>query len=346
MLLNLYRLILRHFIFIMMIVFFIACRTEQKEHSSSAEPKGNPVKTYTPPPGYESSGVDPLAALYGGKVSKKGGAKVDDAKLKTRFEEKESITFTTEFPRKWRSALSQLNKTIPTKVTSWSLSKRTRMETGKRDQVIEVNFSLLGKRKQVTTLPIKVLSSIPQLTKLPRKLGDQHEHSYESPTEKLVMTYQATKSTEQLTNPLILANISIHWEKNTVNPKNADGKNCRYVHGLPPHIASNHVPWAEQRFKSTGTRRFVAWSISKKIKKTEWQSTWIYRNGSYRDKAVGWWTKTLNRQKAVQTSFSGMEQSWSLKNGGEVSWWPETNPGPMGCKIAGPLLTISGTIPN
>ena len=67
---------------------------------------------------------------------------------------------------------------------------------------------------------------------------------------------------------------------------------------------------------------------------------WIYRNGEQHDLAIRWWVQRLEQRGATRTALESLEQTWRLKGGGELSWWPETNPDPMGCQVAGSLLVF------
>lgn len=299
-------------------------------------------KGYTPPVGYQSNGVDPLAALYGGSKGKTQTADQSAQSLEVRFNRLSKASLRPPFPKKWRRAFEQLAQIVPLKITEWSSTTRTRMERGKRDKALKVKFVLFGQKSEVSQTPYKILKKASELKGFPQKLGDEHEHISKTKTQELRVSYDASISHTE-SNPMVLAEVTIHWSLQTPNIVVEKPKNCRYVHALEQRLSEGYVSWASQHFKSTSSRRFVEWHVEYTVKKRIWRATWIYRNGSYRDKAVGWWSDKLSRQKATQASEQGLEQVWRRKEGEEVQWWPETDPGPMGCQIAGPLLTIEGT---
>ena len=311
-----------------------------QEKTTLDRPKTEHV--YTPPSGYQASSVDPLAALYGGQIGKKADSKISKASLLKDFQSLKDSTLQSPFPRRWQKAFKKLNRQIPTKVTKWSASIRTRMERGQRDQELSVRFSILGQKSKLRRIPLSIFKSIPALKSFPQHLGDQHEHIAKSKNQELRLTYEGVVTSEPSDDPTVLAEVTIHWLKTTSSSMNEDPKNCRYVHALEAGMGAKYVSWAAQHFKSTSTRRFVEWSVEQRVDQRSWRGTWLYRNGSYRDKAVGWWVKKLTAQKAKQISEEGMEQQWQLKSGLNIHWWPETDPGPMGCQLAGPLLSIEG----
>ena len=323
------------------------CQFNTEDHKtndeSSSSVQSNTESVYTPPPGYEASAVDPLAALYGGQVGKKQEIEVTEDRLKKDFEALRNIPFESPFPRRWRAAFKKLNRQLPTKVTQWSANLRTRMERGQRDKEVKVQFSMIGPRSKLRVIPYKIFKALPALQSFPKKLGDQHEHISKKDTQELRITYEGTVTSENKNDPIVLAEVSISWLKSTPSTTEEKPKNCRYVHALEAQLGASDVSWAAQHFKSTSTRRFVEWSVERTSEKSSWRGTWLYRNGSYRDKAVGWWVNKLTAKKAKQLSEEGMEQEWRLKSGLNIQWWPETAPGPMGCQIAGPLLSVEGT---
>ena len=324
-----------------------ACQNETKEdvNSSMASPvdKEPSAKIYTPPPGYAPSKSDPLLALYGGSKSK--GAKITDSKLSRRFESEKEIKLSSAFPRAWRRAISDLSKVFSVKVTQWRSTTGTRMERAKKNRSLSLTFKTLGKRTELQRNIYAHLSKIDALKTIPKRLGDHHEHLEEKGAEKLSFTYSLVKSTSHQDDPLSIATVEIEWSRERPQP-NPLTKNCRYVHGLRPDLGAQTVEWAAQHFKSTSTRRFVEWTEELSPENRTWRATWIYRNGSYRDKAVGWWTDRISKRGATQRSMTGMEQVWSTSDQGTIEWWPETDPSPMGCEIAGPLLTVSSTQPS
>ena len=339
--------------FCTVMVSLTACQqgeeSAQGKNSTSPSIEANAPKAYTPPVGYTASSGDPLAALYGGTIQSATGSNqprgLNNKALQSRFDKLKPVPLDHEFPTKWRRALKGLNEQIPLKVTSWRSKTTTRMERGQRDREIYFKLRLLGTKSDVQHLAPQALRKVKEFRVLPKKLGDQHEHIAEKGRERLLLNYSAIKSIENKVNPVLLATLKISWNLKTPEPRTLD-KNCRYVHGLPQSMGEARVPWAKRRFRSTSTRRFVEWYVERSKEGLTWRATWIYRNGSYRDKAVGWWTDKLNAKSATQTSLAGMEQTWALSDGETLQWWPESDPSSMGCKIAGPLLSISTVAPT
>lgn len=325
-----------------LVILTFACEQEpSQEEKNRVQSSKKILKPYSPPPGYAPSSSDPLLALYGGSKGK-GPSGMTDAKLKAEFESTLGVELGSGLPKSWRNALSKLGQSLPLKVTKWKSTTGTRMERGQQNRSITITLTALGLRSKVLSDISSSLSQLSEFRQLPKRLGDQHEHSEERHEERASLRLSLTKSSEKTTDPLSIASLELSWSRQYPNPTTLD-KNCRYVHGLSPQLGEQAIDWAAQHFKSTGTRRFVEWSEEHNPKRSISLATWIYRNGSYRDKAVGWWTDQVTARGATQTSMTGMEQAWSSQHGWTIEWWPETDPSPMGCEVAGPLLSVSLT---
>ena len=286
---------------------------------------------------YKSTGADPLAALYGGKVGQAQSVSARD--LKSRFDALSESPLVSPFPRSWKKSISHLRKKINAKVTQWSSTTRTRMERAKRDKVLQLTINCFGTRSQLEQALSQTLRGIKELKGLTINLDQTNSQVIKkgAETAELSMNSESAQSDSNQENYLLTLDIT--WRLERINPE-GELKNCRYVHALEPSLAEVDVPWAKQHFKSTSTRRFVEWFVSQTGKDRAWTATWLYRNGSYRDKGVGWWTKKLKARGAKQKSSNSMEQVWTLANKLEIDWWPESDPGAMGCEIAGPLLSV------
>ena len=330
-----------HIIAILILLNF-ACQDQSSTQPQADEHKTNektpvvvPVNPYAANP-YKSSGVDPLAALYGGQVGQSQVMTVKD--LKSIFQNLKASPLNKPFPSKWAKVLKGLSKNLSAKVTEWSSLTRTRMENGKRDKVVSFSLSLLG-REQAVSLALANLRQLGELKQLPKKFEINKQVLNISAQQTLEYSFTYDEAEDQAKQSLRLAKLEVTWRLERANPK-TELKNCRYVHALEASFAEADIPWAAQHFKSTSTRRFVEWFVSQKGTERSWTGTWLYRNGSYRDKAVGWWTTKLESKGAKQKSLNGMEQVWSLPKQMEIDWWPESDPSPMGCEIAGPLLSV------
>ena len=306
------------------------------DHQTQSNSKENSNIYATNNP-YKSTGVDPLAALYGGKVGKQQVVSVND--LKSRFDALSDSPLDSPFPRSWKKKIYLLRKTIKTKVNKWSSTVRTRMERGQRDKVVQMTLSFFGEKNQLEQSIVQTLSQIKEFKKIPRDLNQLDQKHIKQGDESLSLSFDVDSAKSSSSQESYLATLEVTWRLERSNPS-GELKNCRYVHALDPGLAEATVPWAKQHFKSTSTRRFVEWFVSQVGQERAWTATWLYRNGSYRDKGVAWWTKKLIAKKAKQKSINGMEQVWSLSKQKEIDWWPESDPSPMGCEIAGPLLSV------
>lgn len=292
---------------------------------------------YSPNNPYKSTGADPLAALYGGKVGQAQSVSVKD--LKSRFDSLSESPLVSPFPRAWKKSISNLRKQINAKVTKWSSTTRTRMERSKRDKVILLTINCFGTKSKLEKAISQTLSRIKELKGLKVNFDQSDSQVITRGAETAELSVSTESAQSDSNQESYLLTLDIAWRLERANPE-GDLKNCRYVHALEPSLAEADVPWAMQHFKSTSTRRFVEWFVSQKGQDRSWTATWLYRNGSYRDKGVGWWTRKLEARGAKQKSSNSMEQVWTLPSKFEIDWWPESDPSAMGCEIAGPLLSV------
>ena len=326
---------------LMMFGIFICGCTDKDKTPKSVE-KLDMGSVYSPPQGYEASTVDPLSALYGGKLPQANqGTQITSQYLEKRFEAIKERPMSSVMPVSWRKAVSSLKSSTSVKVSAWSFTENTRMETRSKDMDLSLSLWLLGPRETVKASSLKALKSIPSLKGLPSSWGDQHEHHIHQGNMEAKIVVDSTSAELKSTHPTTLLSIEITWSRSHPLPK-GELKNCRYIHALDQVKGERAPRWSIKHFKSTSSRRFVAWHEARSEEGWVWRATWLYRNGSYRDKAVGWWSEQLTRVKAVQIAERGLEQSWALKGGHEISWWPETEPEEMGCRVAGPLLSFEG----
>lgn len=317
--------------------------TAQDNSASSEAATSKPV--YTPHPAYAPSTNDPLKALYGGQDPSSANRGLTPQALLSMFKEMKDLSIAAPLPKSWRTPLRRLKGKVKAKVSGWSYLERTRMERGKRDQEISITLKVWGKKSKVNHEVLTALRDIKALKNLPKRWGDRHTFVMKSHHTQLISKRSASLANDHPTNPTVLATFEVEW---TLNHPQPSGKlrNCRYVHGLSPSIARGFPKWAAQHLKSVSTRRFVEWKYELSQSEELWRATWIYRNGEMHDLALTWWVKKLEAQGATRTSSQNLEQTWSLPQGGEISWWPETNPDPMGCEIAGGLITFEGRTPQ
>lgn len=321
----------------------VGCSEQNVPALASSEDKTS--APYVPPQGYQPSQSDPLAALYGGKIPEAGETTQGSSRatLTASFERSRSLELNTLMPSTWRRSFIWLKSRAKLKVQAWTSREITRMEDGKRDADFSISFQLLGPRSAIKTQLLEALRKIPNLPELPQQWGDQHEHESSRGAQALSLTLSSRSDESAQDDRWTLMTVELTSRLRTPTAE-TKLKNCRYVHALREDYSA-HVPeWASKHFKSTSTRRFVAWEVTANLEGTVWRATWLYRNGAYRDTAIGWWTQQLERQKATQTALRGLEQTWRISDGLEISWWPETDPAPMGCEVAGPLLTFSGSL--
>lgn len=329
-------------------VVLAGCHQEQAKLSldTSESQEGATSKTaYQPHPAYAPSTSDPLKALYGGQDPNSANRGLTSQALLSMFKGIKDLPIAAPLPKSWRRSLKHLKGKTKAKVSSWSYLERTRMERGKRDQEITITLKVWGKKSKVNQEVLAALRGVKELKRLPQHWGDRHEFVIKSHHTKLISKRSASLANDHPTNPTVLATFEIEWTLNHPQPS-GQLRNCRYVHGLSPSIARGFPKWAAQHLKSVSTRRFVEWRYELNQSEELWRATWIYRNGEMHDLALAWWVKKLEGQGATRTSSQNLEQTWSLPQKGEISWWPETNPDPMGCEIAGGLITFEGRTPQ
>lgn len=333
----------------MVMTFFTGCMQDQEQQPHDAQRSSHTVApkrpVYQPHPAYAPSAHDPLKALYGGQDPSSASRGLTPQALKRKFDEVKDLQPASPLPSAWRKALREIKKRQRAKVSGWSYLERTRMERGKRDQELKVTLKVFGKKTTVNREVLAVFREIKELKRLPSRWGDQHEFVIKGKHTRLKSTRSASLADDHPTNPTVLATFVFEWERHHPQPS-GELRNCRYVHGLAPHIARGFPKWAAQHLKSVSTRRFVEWRYELTPSEEVWRATWIYRNGEMHDLALAWWVKKLEAQRATRTSSQNLEQTWRLPQGMEISWWPETNPDPMGCEVAGGLINFEGRTPH
>ena len=335
------------FIGYLILIFLAGCTQEQDQQARDPQRSTTAVQrpAYQPHPAYAPSTTDPLKALYGGRDPNTPADHITPQALKVQFDKIKDQPLVSPLPRSWRGPLQALKKKLSIKVSSWAYLERTRMERGKRDQQIEITLKVWGPKKNVNREVLATLRSIKVLKALPSQWGDQHELMMKRKHTQVTSKRSASLADDHPTNPTVLATFTVDWSFNHPQPS-GELKNCRYVHGLSPEIARGFPQWGSQHLKSVSTRRFVEYRYEINQEEELWRATWIYRNGVMHDLAIAWWVKKLEARGAKRITSQNLEQTWRLPRGGEISWWPETNPDPMGCEVAGGLINFEGRIPS
>ena len=325
----------------------MSCSTED----TSPQPPHRDVRPAPPKvithPAYAPSTTDPLAALYGGRDPKSGSRKVSAADLKRRFDRVRAIPLSTPLSAKWRKPLDALTRAPHIKVSSWSYQEQTRMDRAPRNLSFKITIKAWGERAQVNREVLSALKQIRDLRgKLPRRWGDGHEHLATSRNITFKLKRSASRALDSAdpTRPVVLATFELSWERQT--PTQEATRSCRYLPGLKPELSESFPAWAKRQFTSISTRRFIEWSLERGQREEVSRAMWIYRNGEQHDLAIRWWVQRLEQRGATRTALESLEQTWRLKRGGELSWWPETNPDPMGCQVAGSLLVFEYRRPH
>lgn len=322
-----------------------ASQDSDEATGSSDRPESAPITQPALHPAYAPSTKDPLAALYGGRDPQAGAAEVNAADLKQRLKQIKPVELSAPLPSVWFKTLKRLSESPYVRVSRWSYHERARMDRAPRDLSIELTIKAWGKRSQVD----RELSSLRQIKslrgKIPRRWGDGHEHVARSKNQELIIKRSSIRAADSAdpTDPTVLMTLELTWKRETpISSATAPDKlrSCRYLPGLSASDHHGFPRWSIPHFKSISTRRFIESSFERAQNATIGRATWIYRNGEQHDLAIKWWVQRLEAQKATKTSSQGLEQSWDLSSGDELSWWPETNPHPMGCKVAGSLLTF------
>lgn len=303
---------------------------------------------YQPPPGYAPASSDPLAALYGvsqGEGIGKGTGKGTKDHVKARFESLPHYPLKSPVPQSWRRIIRKINsnKTTQVKISEWSYTQRARMISKRKDRALSFTLHLWGSSSEIQSLIYEVFSEKEKLIpQFPRKWGTEHEHIVEIKPIK----WRIKKKLRRGVGDFVHMVYELDWDQTWPDSKLPleEQKNCRYIPALVAPRGPNE--WAIKRFKSNGKRRFAEWTYSIDKQGAFWSAMWIYRNGDLRDKGVGWWSNQLSRRGGERSSIEGMAQEWRLPSGEKVSWWSETDPGPMGCHLRGPLLGVSWFTPH
>ena len=284
-------------------------------------------------------GPDPLAALYG-KGNKKSGEEA--------FKALSHHPLSAPMPTVWRRAYQKLSgrTDLSVKLSAWSALERSRLDQKQGDFDVRWTLELLGERAQLKRGLQALMGSFASFKSLaPSQWGDGLEHTGRAGALSLSVNSEEQWREGERAH----LRVELRWAREAPSPgRGADLRNCRYSKGLTPPSSAEVPTWLAKIFNTNSKRRFVEWSYQRGDDEApRWSALWVYRNGSLRDKGVGWWTKALTTHGGTQQSMRGMAQTWRLKQAegahgaAEVSWWSESDPSELGCLLEAPLLGVS-----
>jgi len=178
-----------------------------------------------------------------------------------------------------------------------------------------------------------------QLLKLPGFNGAATQQNYASDTREWSLELNrlvAPEGSQRQTQVVIV------WSR---FPKESAGNGkCRKP--KPVEIDIQLPRWMKTHSRARSTRRRVAAEFSRDLEETSGEIVMLYHNGYAHDEGVNHFSGGLEKAGFTHESGSGPQQRWSHPDGGSVIFSSLNSTHDMGCRIAGPVLSIQWRKPH